>query len=86
MLRAAYSAQLQHRHIHTSAARKATETFGELFRRTPLHALDTALAGVHVEGVIVANEPDRVVVDLGLKLNGILLRKDIASMARWVDL
>lgn len=56
------------------------KSFSELFEASPLAKLDKRIYGRQVQGVITSNEPDRVVVDIGLKFPGVLTRSSLKSI------
>ena len=57
-------------------------SFKELLENTALFKLDKHLFGRHVEGTIIENKDDKITVDVGLKLHGVINREDIGQLTR----
>jgi ribosomal protein L35AE/L33A len=57
-------------------------SFQQLLENTALFKLDKQLFGRHVEGTIVENHADKITVDVGLKLHGVINRDDIGQATR----
>lgn len=60
-------------------------TFQHLLQNSALYKLDKAIFGRHVEGIVIENEADRIVVDVGLKLPGVLRRDELGLTTRYLN-